>query len=155
MIVILGRAQHSELLTELLSWVLSRNEFSQVKTSSEKAQKTCSDPNFWKTDISKHFFEIFSWFFAKIRVGTSFRESGRVRKKLEQLVLTLIFKKQTFPKLEKPKSSEKPVFRRALILGSDILMSVFRTYLEFKLKKTYIKILKQNETVFYNGNNLI
>jgi len=48
-----SKALHSELLTELSSLVLSQNEFSQVRTSSEKAQKTRSDPNFWKTAISE------------------------------------------------------------------------------------------------------
>jgi hypothetical protein len=35
----------------------------------------------------------------EFRVGTSFRESERVRKKLEKLVPTLIFGKRPFPKL--------------------------------------------------------
>jgi len=43
------RALHSELLSEVSSRVLSRNEFSRVGTSSEKARKTRSDPNFRKT----------------------------------------------------------------------------------------------------------
>ncbi len=47
------KALHSELLSELSSQVSSWNEFSRVGTSSEKARKTCSDPNFWKTAISK------------------------------------------------------------------------------------------------------
>ncbi len=47
------RALHSEHLTELLSQVSSRNEFSRVGTSSEKDQKTRSDPNFCKTAITE------------------------------------------------------------------------------------------------------
>jgi hypothetical protein len=45
--------------------------------------------------------------FAKIRVRTSFRESGQVRKKLEKLVPTLIFEKRQFPKLAKQKFWKK------------------------------------------------
>ncbi len=56
----LTRAQHSELFSEHSSRVSSRNEFLRVGTSSEKARKTCSDPNFWK--IAN-----FSYFFAKNR----------------------------------------------------------------------------------------
>jgi len=40
------KALHSELLTELSSQVLSRNESGRVGTSSEKARKTRSYPNF-------------------------------------------------------------------------------------------------------------
>jgi len=40
---------------------------------------------------------------------SSRNESGRVRKKLEKLVPTLIFEKQQFPKLAKTKISEKTV----------------------------------------------
>ncbi len=54
-------------------------------------------------------------FFAKIRVGTSIRESRRVRKKLEKLAPTLIFVKRRLPKLAKTKISAKAVFRRALV----------------------------------------
>ncbi len=45
-IVIIGRALCSKLLSEILSRVSSRNEFLRVKTSSEKARKTHSDPKF-------------------------------------------------------------------------------------------------------------
>jgi len=48
-----SRALHSELLSEVSSRVSSRNEFLRVGTSSEKAQKTRSDPNFRKTAISE------------------------------------------------------------------------------------------------------
>jgi len=65
-----NRALHSKLFSEHSSQVSSRNEFLRVGTSSEKARKTCSDPNFWKTAISEtsenknhektQFFAIFS-----------------------------------------------------------------------------------------------
>jgi len=64
--------------------------------------------------ISARFFRKKTRFFAKIRVGTSFRESRRVRKKLEKLAPTLIFVKWLLPKLAKTKISAKAVFRRAL-----------------------------------------
>jgi len=78
--VLCNRVLHSELLTELSSRFSSRDEFLRVETSSEGSDiteifpkfefrlvSTCSDPNFCK-------------FLAKIRVGTSFQESGQVRK---------------------------------------------------------------------------
>ncbi len=43
------------------------------------------------------------------RVGTSFRESGQVRKKLKKLVPTPIFEKRQFPKLAKTKILEETV----------------------------------------------
>ncbi len=70
------------------------------------------------------FFAIFSQFFAKIRVGMSFCELGRVQKKLEQLVPTLIFEKRTFPKLAKTKSLVKAVFRRASVCNHSALNSL-------------------------------
>jgi hypothetical protein len=60
------------------------------------------------------FFAIFSQFLAKIRVEMSFRESERVRQKLEKLVLIRIFGKNRFPKLAKTKILAKALFRRAL-----------------------------------------
>ena len=80
------RALRSKLLSEISSRVSSRNEFSRVETSSEKARITRSSPNFRKTAITEtreNENREKTRFFAKIRVGTSFRESGRVRKKLE------------------------------------------------------------------------
>jgi len=50
------RALHSELFSEHSSRVLSRNKFSRVGTSSEKARKTRSDPNFWKITNFGDFF---------------------------------------------------------------------------------------------------
>ncbi len=80
------RALHSELFSQLSSRVSSRNEFWRVETSLEKAQKTCSDPNFRKTAITKtrenenreKLHREKMQFFAKIRVGTSWNEFLRV-----------------------------------------------------------------------------
>ncbi len=47
------RVLHSELLSEILSRVSSRNEFSRVGTSSEKARITRPNPNFQKTPITE------------------------------------------------------------------------------------------------------
>jgi hypothetical protein len=70
------RALHSELFSEHSSWVSSRNEFSRVGTSSEKARKTRSDPNFRITAISKTRSDPNFWkVWKKVRnfwVGTSF-----------------------------------------------------------------------------------
>jgi len=52
-------ALRSELLSEISSRVSSRNEFLRVKTSSEKAHKTRSDPNFCKTARSDPNFCVF------------------------------------------------------------------------------------------------
>jgi hypothetical protein len=89
--VIPTRALHSKLLSKILSRVLCRNEFSQVETSSVKAQKTCSDPNFQKTPISETlenencekntFCDIFHNFLQELGsepVGTSRNEFSRV-----------------------------------------------------------------------------
>jgi hypothetical protein len=65
-----SRVLHSELLTELLSRFSSRDEFGRLghyQNISEIRVPTRSDPNFCE-------------FFAKIRVRTSFRKSGQVRK---------------------------------------------------------------------------
>jgi len=48
-----SRVLHSELLSEISSRVLSRNEFSRVGTSSEKARITRPNPNFRKTPITE------------------------------------------------------------------------------------------------------
>jgi len=71
--VTFGRALHSELLTELSSRFLSRDEFSRDETGSEGSDITVptrSDPNFRKFSV-------------KIRVGTSFCMSDitEIRKK--------------------------------------------------------------------------
>jgi hypothetical protein len=68
--IVVSRALHSELFSEHSSRVSSRNEFSRVGTSSEKARKTRSDPNFRKTAISET------------------RSDPNFRKKLKQLVPT-------------------------------------------------------------------
>jgi hypothetical protein len=84
--------------------------FSMFSESSEKKQLP-------KLAKMKWFFAIFCKkkpIFCKIRVGTSFSESERVRQKLEKLVSTQIFGKTRFPKLAKTKISAKAVFRRAL-----------------------------------------
>jgi len=47
------KALHSELLAELSGRFSSRNEYSRDGTSSEKARKTRSNPNFRKTAISE------------------------------------------------------------------------------------------------------
>jgi hypothetical protein len=94
------RALHSELLTELSSRVSSWNESGRVHKKLKKLVPTLifekrTFPKLAKTKIAKkcNFSRFFCNFFAKTRVGMSFHESRRVRKKLEKLVLTLIFKK--------------------------------------------------------------
>ncbi len=115
------RALHSELLTELSSRFLSRDEFSRVETRQVERNffdifvsyffvfSDSSNPNFRK---ETRFFEIFSRFFAKIRVGMSRNEFSRVGtslEKLEKLVPTLIFETRQFPKLAKTKILAKTV----------------------------------------------
>jgi len=53
-------------------------------------------------------------FRVEFRVGTSFRKSRLVRKKLEKLVPTLIFVKRRLLKLAKTKILAKAIFCRAL-----------------------------------------
>ena len=68
------RALHSNFFSKLSSRVSRWNEFSRVETSSEKARKTHSDPNFCKTAITEtreNENRKKTQFFAKIRVGTS------------------------------------------------------------------------------------
>jgi len=99
------RALHSELLSEVSSRVSSRNEYSRVGTSSEKAKKTRSDPNFWKTTISE----------TRENKNRKNREKLpflRVRKCSESTEITEIFlkfKKRQFLKLAKTKILEKTV----------------------------------------------
>ncbi len=112
-----NRVLHSELELEILSRFSSQDEFLRVETRRVERHFFVTFKNFVKSLVPTHFlcfFAIFLQFFVKIRVGTSFCESGRVRKKLEQLIPTLIFEKRTFPKLAKTKISAKAVFRRAL-----------------------------------------
>jgi len=47
------RVLHSELLSKISSRVSSRNEFSRVGTSSEKARITRPNPNFRKMPITE------------------------------------------------------------------------------------------------------
>ncbi len=79
-----SRALHSKLLTELLSWFSSRDEFSRVETSSEGSDITVptrSDPNFCE------FLQIFANFsqklgservFASRKLPKYFRNSKKV-----------------------------------------------------------------------------
>ncbi len=53
----------------------------------------------------------YPYFRVEFRVGMSFRESGRVRKKLEKLAPTLIFGKQHILKLAKTKIAKNRDFR--------------------------------------------
>jgi len=80
-IVVRGKtkALRSELLSVLSSQVSSQNEFSRVGTSSEKDQKTRSDPNFRKTAISetREKTQIFVIFFASLEM---FGKHGNYRK---------------------------------------------------------------------------
>jgi len=119
-----GRATHSVLNIKIYQWasdiyfrlgpcisnfdpqvssrVSSRNEFSQVGTSSEKARKTRSDPNFWKMAISE----------TRENKNRKKLRFSRVRKCSESTEITKIFpkfEKRQFPKLTKTKISEKNV----------------------------------------------
>jgi len=53
LMILIIKALHSELLAEVSGRFSSRNEYSRDGTSSEKARKTRSDPNFRKTAISE------------------------------------------------------------------------------------------------------
>ncbi len=78
-----SRVLHSELLTELSSRFSSRDEFSRVETSSEGSDITEIFPKFEFRLVSSRSdpnFRKFSRIFCENRVGTSFRESGQVRK---------------------------------------------------------------------------
>jgi hypothetical protein len=87
-----SRALHSELLTALLSRFSSRNEFLRVEMGRvERHFLLFSEilvkgyyQNSQKQKVRKNaifcdFFTIFRYFRVSFRVGTSFRESGRVR----------------------------------------------------------------------------
>jgi hypothetical protein len=77
------RVLHSELLTELSSRFSSWDKFSRVETSSVGSDITEIFPKFEfrlvSTRSDPNFCE-FLQIFCENRVGTSFRESGRVRK---------------------------------------------------------------------------
>ncbi len=121
------RALHSKLFSEIrvefrVGMSLSRVETRRVvrhffryfrKFRQNVITKTRENKNREKTLFSRFFCEKMQ-FFAKIRVGMSFRESRRIRKKLKKLAPTLIFVKRRLPKLAKTKILAKAVFRRAL-----------------------------------------
>ncbi len=102
-----SRALHTELELEYSSWDSSRNKFSRVETRRVECHFFVIFGNFGKRLVPTRSDPNLCEFFEKIRVGMSFRESGRVRKARTLLKYFRNLKKVNFRNSQKQKFRKK------------------------------------------------